>query len=302
VTTPPNDPAFRNDTLPPAPASGPPPLTPGGRTAIRVLLTIAASVLIVGVVASLSTAAWAVSNYRVVKDSVALPNTLTAVTVDTGAVPISIRITTDREVREPRVDMRMVNSTRAGSDPLAVDADGTTARVTIDAEPSDWLQWGRAGEITVVLPPDVARRVSVTTQQRVGVVFAQADLDQFTARTVDGAVVLSGSSRRVDITNEHGDVTSREPIAVSESFRATTTTGDVSVEFAEAPNTVDATTELGDVDISLPPPGPYFVTATTEFPHGSSAVRVPQTQDRDNAAAVVTARTGNGDVVVDQLD
>ncbi|PRC62412.1 hypothetical protein C6A85_03200, partial [Mycobacterium sp. ITM-2017-0098] len=70
--------------------------------------------LVIGTVASLTTAAWGISNYRVVKDSAALPNTLTTLTVDTGPVPVAVRITTDREVREPRVDMRMVNSTRAG--------------------------------------------------------------------------------------------------------------------------------------------------------------------------------------------
>lgn len=283
-------------------ASPPPPLSPGGRTAVRVLLILAAVTLLVGTVVSVSTAAWGISNYRVVKDSVALPTTLTALTVDTGSVPIAVRITSDREIREPRVDMRMVNSTRAGSEPLSVDADGTTARVSIDAEPSGWLQWGRAGEITVVLPPELARRLSVTTQQEMGVVFAQADIDSLIARTVDGEVVLSGSARRVDITNEHGDVATRDPIAVSESFRASTTTGDISVGFVETPKTVDAETQHGDVVIELPPPGPYFVTATTGMPHGSTVVQVPQTTDRDNAAAVVTARAETGDVVVDDLD
>lgn len=289
-------------TPPPYPGSPPPPLSPGGRTAIRALLILAAAVLIAGLVVSLGTAAWGVSTFRVVKDSTALPNTLSSVTVDTGSVPVAVRITTDREVREPRVDMRMVNSTRAGSDPLDVTADGTTARVSIDAEPSEFLQWGRAGEITLVLPPELARRVTVTTQQETGVVIAQADIDQLIARTVDGAVILSGSARRVEITNEHGDVTTREPIAVSESFSATTTTGDVSVEFSEAPDTVDASTDHGDVVISLPPPGPYFVTATTGMSQGSTVVRVPRTDNRDNAAAVVTGRAETGDVVVDALD
>lgn len=292
------------DTVPaaPVPAAPPPTLTPSGRTAIRVLLILAAATLLIGTVASLATAAWGISNYRVVKDSVALPDTLTALTVDTGSVPVAVRITSDREVREPRVDMRMVNSTRAGSDPLAVDADGTTARVTIDAEPSEWLQWGRAGEITVVLPPELARRMSVTTRQETGVVFAQADIDSLSARIVDGAVILSGSARRIDVTNEHGDVTTREPIAVAQSFRASTTTGDISVEFAETPKTVDADTQHGDVVVTLPPPGPYFVTATTDRKHGSTVVRVPQTDDRAGAAAVITARAETGDVVVNDLD
>lgn len=287
---------------PPNGVTPPPPLPPGRRTAVRALLIVMATALIAGVVVALSAAAWGVSTFRVVKDSMALPSTLTSVTIDTGSVPVAVRITTDREVREPRVDMRMVNSTNAGSHPLAVNADGTTARVTIDAESSELLRWGRAGEITLVLPPELARRVSVTTQQEVGVVFAQADIDQLTARTVDGAVVLSGSARRIEITNEHGDVTTREPIAVSESFRATTTTGDVSVDFAEAPPTVDAESQHGDVVISLPPPGPYFVEATTAMEQGTAVVRVPQTNDRDGAAAVITGRSETGDVVIDDLN
>ncbi len=283
---------------PPSPASPPPQLSPGGRTAIRSLLVLAATVLLVAVVALSATAAWGVSSFRVIKDSMPLPTTLTSVEIDTGSVPAAIRLTSDRESREPRVDMRMVNSVRAAADPLSVTADGTTARVTIDAEPSEFLQWGRAGEITLVLPPELARRLTVTTRQEVGVVFAQADLDQFTARTVDGTVVLSGSARRIDITNEHGDITARDPISVAQSFRASTTNGDLSVEFAETPDTVDVETQRGDVVVTLPPPGPYFVDASTGTDHGATVVRVPQTRDREAAAAVVTARSDSGDVVI----
>lgn len=284
---------------PPPPASPPPQLSPGGRTAIRTLLILAAAALVTAVVALSVTAAVTVSSFRVVRDSMPLPATVTSVVIDTGSVPVAVRLTSDRESRGPRVDMRMVNSTRAGADPLSVTADGATARVTIDAEPSEFLQWGRAGEITLVLPPELARRLTVTTRQEVGVVFAQADLDQLNARIVDGAVVLSGSARRIDIANEHGDVSTREPISVAESFRATTTTGDVSVDFAEAPVTVDAQTDRGDVVIALPPPGPYFVDATTGTDRATTVVRVPQTRDRDAAAAAVTARTESGDVIVD---
>ena len=37
-------------------------------------------------------------------------------------------------------------------------------------------------------------------------VLAQADLDQLIARTDNGAVVLSGAARRMEIHNEDGDV------------------------------------------------------------------------------------------------
>ncbi|MCV7054525.1 DUF4097 family beta strand repeat-containing protein [Mycolicibacterium gilvum] len=285
----------------PPPVTPPPALSPGARTAIRVALIALSGALITGLVVALSGAAWGLSSLRVVKDSATLPTSLTSVTVDTGSVPAAVRITTDREVREPRVDMRMVNSTRAGSEPLSVTADGTDAQVTIDAEPSELLQWTRAGEVTVVLPPELARRVSVTTRQETGVLFAQADIDRLTARTVDGAVIVSGSARRVDITNEHGDVTTRGPITVDESFSATTTTGDISVKFAAPPATVDAHSEHGDVVVSLPPPGPYFVDASgTE--HGETVIKVPTTRDRDSAASAITARSETGDIVVNEAN
>jgi hypothetical protein len=284
---------------PPAPAT-PPPLSPGRRTAIRVTLVVAAAVLVVGVVVSLGVVAWGVSSFRVVTDTKPLPSAMRSLVVDTGDVPVAVRITTDREAREPRADLRMVNSTRAGANPLAVNTDGGETRITINEEPSAFLQWGRAGEITIVLPPDVARRLTVTTQQDNGVVLAYADLDQLIARTDNGEVVLGGDARRVEVYTDNGDVVTRDPISVSDSFSANTDNGDIKVDFADAaPRTVDATSDNGDVIVALPRRGPYMVNASTD--NGDASVRVPRTTDRENAAAVVTARSENGDVIIDDL-
>jgi hypothetical protein len=285
---------------PPAPASPPPPLSPGGRTAVRVTLIVAAAVLVVGAVATLGTAAWGISSFRVIRDSQPLPTSMRSVVVDTGSVPIAVRITADRDAREPRADLRMVNSTRAGANPLVVNADGANVRVTISGEQSMFMDWGRAGEITLVLPPELARRLSVTTQQDNGIVLAEAGLDQLIARTDNGKVILSGSARRIEIHTDNGDVVTRDPIVVTESFAATTDNGDVSVDFSDAaPRTVEATTDNGDVVVALPARGRYVVNATTD--NGDAVVRVPQVTDRENAAAVVTARSENGDVVIDDL-
>jgi Putative adhesin len=285
---------------PPAPAEPPPPLSPSGRTAFRIALIAAAAVLVVGTLASLGTVAWGIASFRVITDSKPLPAGMRSVVVDTGSVPIAIRITTDREAREPRADLRMVNSTRAGANPLVVNGGPADARVTINGEPSAFLQWGRAGQITLVLPPDLARKLTVTAQQDTGMVLAQADIDQLIAHTDTGAVVLSGSARRIEVHNVDGEVVTRDPIRVTESFSATTETGDIKVDFAEvAPRTVDATSQDGDVIIALPQRGPYLVNANTG--DGSTAVRVPQTANRENAAAVVTARSDTGDVVIDDL-
>jgi hypothetical protein len=287
---------------PPAPATQPPPLSPGGRTAFRLVLIVAAAVLVVGTLASLGTAAWGVAGYRVITDSKPLPVAIRSVVVDTGSVPVAVRITTDREAREPRVDLRMVNSTSAGANPLAVNTDATGTRVTINGEASTFLDLGRAGEITLVLPPDLARKLTVTAQQDTGVVLAQADIDQLIARTDNGEVVLSGSARSIEIHTDNGHVVTREPISVSESFSATTDNGDIKVDFSDAaPRTIDATSDNGDVIIALPARGPYVVNANTDEGQGATVVRVPQTTNRENAAAVVTARTENGDVIIDDL-
>jgi hypothetical protein len=285
---------------PPAPVTPPPPLSPGGRTAFRIALIAAAAVLVVGTLASLGAVAWGIAGFRVITDSKPLPADMRSVIVDTGSVPVAVRITADREVREPRADLRMVNSTRAGANPLAVNTQGGDARITINGESSSFLNWGRAGEITLVLPPELARRLSVTTQQDTGVVLAQADLDQLIARTADGEVVLSGSARRIEIYADNGDVFTRHPISVSESFSATTDNGEIRVELAEtAPHTVNATSDNGDVTVALPARGPYAVNASTD--NGETAIRVPQATDREKAAAVVTARSQNGDVLIDDL-
>lgn len=285
---------------PPAPATPPPPLSPGGRTAFRIALIAAAAVLVVGTLASLATVAWGVASFRVIKDSKPLPSNMRSVVIDTGSVPIAIRITSDREAREPRADLRMVNSTRAGANPLVVNADPAGARVTINGESSAFLQWGRAGEINLVLPPDLARKLTVTAQQDTGVVLVQADVDQLIAHTDTGAVVLSGAARRIEIHNQDGEVVTRDPIRVAESFSASTDTGDIKVDFAEAaPHTVDVSSQDGDVTVGLPARGPYVVNANTG--DGSTAVRVPQTTNRDDAAAVVSARSDTGNVVIDDL-
>jgi hypothetical protein len=285
---------------PPPPAPPTPPLSPRGRTAVRATLIVAAAVLVVGVLVALSVAAWGISSFRVITDSKALPSAMRSLVIHTGSLPVAVRITADRDAREPRVDLRMVNSTAAAANPLAIGADGAEARVTINGESWGFLQWGRGGEITVVLPPELARRLAVTTEQDNGVVLAEADLDQLVARTDNGAVILSGSARRIEVHTDNGSVRTREPISVSESFSATTDNGEVEVGFAEAtPRTVDATTDNGEVLIALPASGAYVVNASTD--NGDTDIRVRQAANSENATAVVTVRSQNGDVVIDDL-
>ena len=111
-----------------------------------------------------------------------------------------------------------------------------------------------------------------------------------------------GSVRRVEVHSVDGDVITPSAISVTESFGATTVDGDIEVDFKDAaPRTLDTTTRDGDIRIGLPPRGPHVVNANTDQESGATVVRVPQTTSRTDAAAVITARSENGDVVVDDL-
>jgi hypothetical protein len=266
---------------------------------VRVFLVIVASVAVVGTVLSLGATAWGISTFRVVADETVLPADTRSLFIDTGDVPAALRLTTDRDAREPRVTMRLLTSARAGEHTLQVDQDAQTTRIAINGEDPAFTWWTRASEITVTLPPEMARRLSVTTTQDKGVLLAQADLDSLVASNTFGAVILSGSARRIEVTGQDGSVVTREPISVSESFTAETVDGEVSVDFKDAaPRTVEASTRTGDVVIALPNPGPYLVRASGD----PARVRVPETSDPKRAAAEVTARSDEGSVVVEEAE
>lgn len=285
---------------PPAPPaeSAPPPLTPGGRSALRVVLVVVAAVLVAGTVVSLGVAAWGLSTLRVVADEKSLPKDMRALIVDTGDTPAAVRLTTDRDATEPRASMRIVNSPRGADQTLSVTQESGRTRLTVSGDGSQFMDWGRVGELTVTLPLELARRLSVTVQQDDGVLLAQADVDELVARNTDGAVVLSGNARRVEIRSQDGSIFAREPISVTESFDAQVVDGEVSVDFKDAaPRKIDIVSVDGDIAISLPNQGPYLVRASGD----STRIRVPETNDPARAASEVTLRSNDGTVTVSTL-
>jgi hypothetical protein len=176
-----------------------------------------------------------------------------------------VRLTTDRDAAEPRASMRIVNSPRGGDQTLVVTADGDGTRLTVAGDGSNFMNWGRAGELTVTLPVELARRLSVTVQQDDGVLLAQANVDELVARNTDGAVILSGSARRIDIRSQDA-----------------------------APRKIEVESVDGDIELSLPDQGPYLVHASAD----STQIRVPETNDPARAVAEVTARSTDGNVSV----
>jgi hypothetical protein len=264
------------------------------------MLVAAAAILVVGSIVALAMTAWGVSAVRVTADSQTLPTAMRTLAIDTGDVPVAIRITDDRDARESRASLRLVNTSGSGDHRLTVTTERGETRIGIQGRPSAILDWARGGEITVTLPPEQARRLTVRTQQDTGVVLAQTALDQLIARSVDGPVILSAAARRVEIETVNGDVTAHRPINIAERFAATTSNGDIEVDFADVtPKTIEATTDTGDVVLGLPGEGPYLVKAHSDR---SADVEVPQTSDPSAAAAEITARSGSGDVVIEGVD
>ncbi|BBY14782.1 DUF4097 family beta strand repeat-containing protein [Mycolicibacterium litorale] len=285
---------------PPAPVGPPPELSPGGRTALRGILIAAAAVLVVGSVAALAVTAWGLSTVRVLSDSHALPAGMRSLVIDSADVPVAIRIATDPDAREARASLRLVNTASGGDHRLALTNTGPETRLVLEGRPARAFGWARGGEITVTLPPEQARRLDVRTQQQTGVVFAQADVDQLIARTTHGAVILSGSARRVEVQTDDGAVTARDPISVRERFAATTSEGDIVVDFRDAaPRTVEMVSRDGDIVLGLPDRGPYLVRAQSG---DSTKVRVPETTDPADAVSEITARSDRGNIVIEEGD
>lgn len=274
--------------------SAPPPLTPRGRSTVRALLVIAATVLTVGSLGALVAVAVGINSVRVSTDSKALPQGMTSLSID--AADATVRVTTDPNADSPRVDFRMLNSTRGGRQQLEVSSQSGSARIQVTSASPAFMDWGRTGEVTVTLPPALAKGLTVNTQQRDGTLTIDADLDRLVARTGDGDIALNGSAQRIDVTSGDGDIVARRAISVAEAFNAEARDGDVKVRFGpDVPKTIDAVSRSGDVWIGLPGQGPYLVRASG----GDRAdIRVPETTDPGAAVSEVTVRSTDGNVVV----
>lgn len=286
--------------LSPPPVQPPPSLSPAGRTGFRALVVIAAALLTVLALGALTAVAVGVGSTRVVADSQPLPATMRTLTVDTGSVPMSVQIETDADAREPRADLRFISAADADDHTLDI-AGGPDTRISVRGTTPDWMEWARAGQLTIVLPPELSRRLTVTTEQQLGVLNMDADLDRLVARSTGGAVILEGSARVIEAEVRQGAVVSDNPVRVRESFTANVIEGEVDVTFAdEPPAAIEATTSNGAVILDLPGDGPFLVTAIADSGRGSTQVQVPQTTDPGEAVSTVLARTGSGEIVIEQ--
>ena len=257
-------------------------------------------VLLLGGIGGLTAAAVGIGSTRVIADDQALPATMRTLTINTGAVPMRVHLESDDDAREPRVEMRFVTISDSGEQNLDI-SPGVDTRIDVRGRSADWLEWAGAGELNIVVPAELGRRLTVTTDQQLGVLDVDTDLDRLVARSMGGAVILDGSARSIDVEVRQGAVVANDPILVRESFSANVIEGDIEVDFRDvAPRTIDATSADGSVVLGLPGDGPFLVNAMTASDRDSAVVSVPQTADRAEAKSVITARSSGGDVVIEQ--
>lgn len=265
------------------------------RTAIRVVLIVIASVASLVTVGGLGTIAVGLAGTRVVTESQTLPNARGTITVETGDVPVAVRLVTDPDAREPRIDLRLI--TRNDGAQLAVNEDQQGSQVTLRNGGYGFLGFNGSGDVTVVMPSGRARDLSITIKQRAGSLSSEADLDRLVSHSDGGTITLGGSARVMHVYVRHGDINTTDEIDVSESFHARTDSGSISAQFRTVPRNIDATAR-GDVKLRLPGSGPYRVRAESS-PDRGTMVTVPQTPAED--APGVTARSENGNVEVTEL-
>jgi DUF4097 and DUF4098 domain-containing protein YvlB len=114
------------------------------------------------------------------------------------------------------------------------------------------------------------------------------------------AVVISGASGDLSTAGLTGPLTARSAsgsILVAEHQGATTVaqtaSGDVEVRLGSRPESVEATSASGNVQVALPDAGPYRVQAATASGDTDIDVRTDP-----GARSTITARTTSGDVTV----
>jgi hypothetical protein len=167
---------------------------------------------------------------------------------------------------------------------IVEDISGQTMRVTLTCPQQD----GCSVDFTIELP------AGVTVQ----------------AKTQAGDVKITDITGALDITNESGDI--RVANAVGEVritgdsgqisgtglrspvFTAKSDSGDIELAFTDAPQTVEAKTQSGDVTVSVPrTSGNYRVQADTNAGRRTVSVDVNSSSSRS-----ITAQTDAGDVTV----
>jgi hypothetical protein len=169
-----------------------------------------------------------------------------------------------------------------------VDVTTTAAGVSVTVH----CPWFVASECSVDLTVAIPSRLEVTASTDTGNLTSNG-LDDLSLQTDTGDLQVNGGAGFLHLSSRTGDITGTAIDAPR--VTASDQTGDVSLDFAQAPTNVSAQDQTGDVTVTLPAGGmAYAVSAHTQI--GDTNVDVPT----DPAStSEISASTSTGDVTVD---
>jgi hypothetical protein len=172
-----------------------------------------------------------------------------------------------------------VSETRSGRD------------VTISAS-CHGLDWGTCGtSVRLVVP--TAAALDLTSQD--GTVSVDGVQGALTLQSDNGDVNVTAASGLLHLSSDDGSVTGTG--LTSGQVQASSDNGDVELSFADAPQTVTASSDNGSVQVYLPHgPASYLVSASSD--NGNHSVGVPSNSAADRH---IVATSENGDVSVGYL-
>ncbi|GAA0662190.1 hypothetical protein GCM10010193_11790 [Kitasatospora atroaurantiaca] len=189
---------------------------------------------------------------------------------------------------------------------VAYGVDQAVRVLVVEASTGDVEVVGGGGGVQVVERQEFRGKAPVATHEVTGgtltLTYHCGDCSVgYRVRVPEGTVVrVHGSTGDVRLTGLTGEVVAESSTGTvvakglgSTSARLVSSTGDVSASFTTAPTEVTATSSTGSVRVTVPSGQPYAVDASTGV--GDVQVSVPRKVD---AGRSIEARTATGDVTV----
>jgi len=210
----------------------------------------------------------------------------TSLSVQVPNAAISLEPSSDDQVH-----VRMAGSFFGNKPTLDVTTTGGVTEVRGGCRPQIFSRC--AITVAVQLP----RSLPVTVTGQNGRITASALTGRVDLSTTNGAIETDGTVGRVTMQTTNGDI--RQSGATSKIVAAVTTNGSVTLEFADAPYSVDASSTNGAVTVRVPVDGvSYLVSARTT----NGAVNTDAVPSDSTSRRSITAETTNGAVTVEALD
>lgn len=188
------------------------------------------------------------------------------------------------DVDEITIDSQVSHGLRRTGHGHRVEGDRLVVWATCPIIGSSWCEATQRIVVPADLAVDVRSAERLELRSLTGPVEARLGNGSIIADRLAGPTTLRSTNEDVRVTDQRG-----------EELEATSSNGDVEIEFDQPPTRVEARTTNGDVTVAVPPDDEIRYDVDVDARHGdrTNAVITDPGSDR-----VITARTINGDATV----